>query len=333
MSSPSELGSDGFHPAALTRGGHLQTLLGYWYRRPLVERRGALDLVVEAEPEVRLLVRADWQEARGERPTLVIVHGLSGSSESSYCRSLARLAFARGWNTARMNLRGAGAGRALCACSYNAGLDADLVAVLRAVAGLTPRVALAGFSLGANLIALALGRRDEELPGGLLGAAAISPPLELSACADALDAPRNAFYREYYLLQLRADYRQRQQARPDLYEAGRERGTRTIREFDDRITAPCGGYAGAADYSARSSAGPHLASVRRPLLVLAADDDPMIPLPSVTRWPLPETGAVVREVTRSGGHVGFFARSRAPGRFWAADRVMDFLAPLAAAGR
>jgi predicted alpha/beta-fold hydrolase len=285
----------------------------------------AEDRIVEAAPDVRLLVRANWHAARAQRPTLVIVHGLGGSSESSYGRSLARLAFAAGWNTARMNLRGAGSGRALCARSYNAGLDSDVVTVLRAVAELTPRVALCGFSLGANLVALALGRREGELPDGLLGAAAVSPPLDLSACADALDAPRNRLYREHYLLQLRADYRERQRQRPDLYQQDRERGTRTIREFDDRITAPYGGYADAADYYARSSAGPHLASVRRPLLLLSADDDPMIPLPSVSRWPLPAGGAVLRQVTRSGGHVGFFARSRAPGRFWAADRVLEFL--------
>lgn len=321
-----------FRPAAWTKGPHLQTLLGYWYRRLVPEPGPTQDLVVEAEPDVRLLVHAHWQAGRTERPTLVIVHGLGGSSESSYARSLARLAFASGWNVARMNLRGAGAGRALCVRSYNAGLDADVLAVLRAVAALTPRVALAGFSLGANLAALVLARRDPQLPAGFLGAAAVSPPLDLSACADALDGTRNRLYRQHYLAQLRADYRLRQRERPDLYEAGRERGAHTIRGFDDRITAPCGGFTGAADYYARSSAGPLLASVRRPLLLLAADDDPMIPLASVIRWPLPADRCVVREVTRSGGHVGFFARSSAPGRFWAADRVMAFLGPLAATG-
>jgi predicted alpha/beta-fold hydrolase len=225
-------------------------------------------------------------------------------------------------------MRGAGAGGALCARLYNAGLDADLVAVLAVVARLTPRLAVAGFSLGANVTALALGRSAALLPEGLVGAAAVSPPLDLSACADALDAPRNRLYRRHYVALLHADYRWRQRARPDLFEAGRERGTRTIREYDDRVTAHYGGFAGVADYYARSSAGPHLAAVERPLLLLAAADDPLIPVESVARWPLPSHGAVVREITASGGHVGFLAKARAPGGFWAADRVMAFLGSL-----
>lgn len=328
MSSRSEP-ADGFRPPPWSIGGHRQTLLGYWSRHRLGWPHPAEDLIIDAEPEVRLLVRATWRAERTKQPTLVIVHGLGGSSEGSYALSLGALALGHGWNVARMNMRSAGDGEALCARSYNAGLDGDLVAVLRALAELTPRLAVAGFSLGANLTALALGRSAAQLPAGLFGAAAVSAPLDLSAGADALDAPRNRLYRANYLMQLRAGYRRRRMARPDLYEAGRERGTRTIREYDDRITAPYGGYQGAADYYARSSAGPWLAAVERPLLLLIAADDPMIPRESATRWALPPRGRVVREVTATGGHVGFFAPSRAPGRFWAADRVMGFLDALA----
>jgi len=283
------------------------------------------ELIVDAESDVRLLVRASWQDARERHPTLLIVHGLGGSSEGTQGLSLGALAFAGGWNVARMNMRGAGAGEALSGRTYNAGLDGDLVAVLDALARLTPRLAVAGFSLGGNVTALALGRCAARLPPGLFGAAVVSPPLDLSECADALDAPRNRLYCGNYLSELRGGYRRRQRDWPQLYEAGRERGTRTIRGYDDRITAFYGGYQGAADYYARSSAGPWLTSVERPLLVLAACDDPMIPESSVSRWPLPARGHVVRELHRTGGHVGFFAPSRAPGRFWAADRVLAFL--------
>lgn len=328
MSSRSEPAADGFRPPFWSVGGHRQTLFGYWSRYRLGWTHPTEQLIIEAEAGVRLLVRATWQEEREKKPTLVVVHGLGGSSEGSYGLSIGALAFARGWNVARMNMRGAGDGEALCARTYNAGLDGDVVAVLRALAQITPRLALAGFSLGANIAALAMGRSAERLPPGLFAAAAVSAPLDLSACADALDSPRNRLYCGNYLIQLRDGYRRRQRARPDLYEAGRERGTRTIREYDDRITARYGGYEGAADYYARSSAGPWLTSIERPLLLLNADDDPMIPSESVRRWPLPEHGKVVREVTATGGHVGFFAPARAPGRFWAADRVMAFLAAL-----
>ena len=112
--------------------------------------------------------------------------------------------------------------------------------------------------------------------------------------------------------------------RPDLFDAGRERGLRTVREYDEAITAPHGGYASADEYYARSSAGPWLAAIDRPALVLSAVDDPMIPRESVMRWEL-AASASEREIVPSGGHVGFVAPTHAAGRFWAAGRVLDFL--------
>jgi len=168
-----------------------------------------------------------------------------------------------------------------------------------------------------------LGRRRAELPPGLLGLAAVSPPLDLSACADALEAPGNGFYQRYFMQMLSEGYRLRHRTRPDLFAEGRERGLRTVREYDDRVTAPFGGYESAAQYYERSSAGPWLREIDRPALVLAAADDPMIPVDSVARWPL--APSVRREIVPTGGHVGFVSRSQAPGWFWAPDRAMAFL--------
>lgn len=316
-----------FAPAPLTAGGHRQTLLGFWRRRNLRWDAPAEDLVVEAGDDVRLLARVTWQSGpREERPALIIVHGLGGCDAAGYAVATGRMAYAQGWHVARMNMRGAGDAEALCARLYNAGLDGDLLAVLNALAPHAGPLAVAGFSLGANLALLALARGGARLPSTLAGVAAVSPPLDLAACADALARPPNRLYQSYFVRNLKAAYRRRQQRRPDLYEAGRERGIRTIREYDDVITAPYGGFSGAAEYYAASSAGPLLGALTRPALILAAEDDPMVPGESVARWPLPASGLVRREMTPTGGHVGFVAPTTAPGRFWAAERVMAFLA-------
>jgi predicted alpha/beta-fold hydrolase len=279
---------------------------------------------VEAGHGVRLLLRASWQPApRERRPTLLIVHGLGGSDASAYVVSTGRLAHTRGWNVIRMNMRGSGDGLALCPLLYNAGLDTDLLAALSAVSGLVPRLSVVGFSLGANLVLLTLARRRERLPATLTGAVAVSPPVDLAACADALEAPGNGFYQRYFMQKLAESYRQRNRARPDLFAAGRERGLRTVREYDDRITAPFGGYESASQYYERSSAGPWLASIDRPALLLAAADDPLIPAESVARWPV--SSSVRREIVPTGGHVGFVGRAQAPGWFWAPERVLAFL--------
>jgi hypothetical protein len=324
--------SDSLHPFAphpWTAGGHRQTLLGYWRRRLLRWEAESEDLVVDAGADVRLLARASWQPGeRAERRALVLVHGLEGSDAAKYMLATGALAFARGWHVVRMNMRGVGDSEALCPRLYNAGLDCDLVAVLERVARETPRLAVAGFSLGGNLALLALGRSAALLPAGLIGGAAVSPPLDLAACAAAIERPSNRLYQAYFMRGLRGSYRRRQRLRPDLYAANRERGTRTVREYDDAITAPYGGYHDAAEYYARSSAGPHLSSVTHPALILAAQDDPMVPADSVSRWPV--AGCVRRELTHTGGHVGFVAESAAPGRFWAAERVVAFLEAIGA---
>jgi uncharacterized protein len=280
---------------------------------------------VDAGDGVRLLVRASWQPGAVEsRPALVLIHGLAGSDQATHAVATGEHAWARGWHVLRMNMRGAGDGEAHCARLYNAGLDGDLLAVLQAAAHRVPRIAVAGFSLGANLVALVAGRRAAELPPSVRALAAVSPPLDLSACADAIDHPSNRLYTANFLVELRRSYRRRQERLPELYHQGRERGLRTIRAYDDVITAPYGGYRDAADYYACSSAGPYVAHIERPTLLLAAEDDPMIPGSSVTRWPLPASGRVIREMHATGGHVGFVAPTRAPGRFWAAERVLDF---------
>jgi predicted alpha/beta-fold hydrolase len=300
-------------------------LLGYWSRRRLRWTRASEDLVVDAGGDARLLVRASWQPAAAARPTLVLVHGLGGCDQASYGIATGDLAWQAGWNVARMNMRGAGDGQAVCARLYNAGLDTDVVEVMDALARRTPHLALAGFSLGGNLVLLALGRSAASLPDGVFAAAAVSPPLDLAACADALGRGGNRLYQAHYVRGLQRAYRERQRLLPGLYEQGRERGTRTVREFDHRVTAHYGGFHGADDYYTRSSSGPWLTRITRPTLILAAEDDPMIPADAVTRWPLPESGVVRREMTPTGGHVGFVAPTRAGGRFWAGERVMAFL--------
>jgi hypothetical protein len=283
-------------------------------------------MVVDPGEDVRLLVRASWQPARRERPTVVLVHGLGGCDRAAYAISTGLVAWSRGWNVIRMNMRGAGDGEAVCARLYNAGLDMDLLAVVQAVAAVAPLVAVVGYSLGANLALLTTARQRQRLPRGLFAVAGVSPPLDLEACATALERPANRFYQAYYMRELRRSYCSRQRRLPSVYEGARERGLRTVREYDEAITAPYGGYASASEYYRLSSAGPHLAALDRPALILAAQDDPLVPAESVARWPLPASGLVQREMTKTGGHVGFAGRTEAPGRFWAAERTVSFLA-------
>lgn len=316
-----------FAPPWFARGGHIQTALGYLVRRNLTWTLPAEDLIVESEPGIRILARATWQGGdRAEAPALVLLHGMGGSDQSTYMLSLGRFAYAAGWHVVRANMRGSGASFEICPRLYNAGLEVDLLAVVREVASRTPRVALFGASLGANHVLLALGRSKGQLPDAVRAAVAVSPPVDLPQCSDSLHAPSNRIYMSRFVIDLNAAYARIQALNPGFYEAGREVGVRTVREFDERITAPYGGFASAGDYYSRSSSGPWLKEIDRPTLILAAEDDPIIPAGSVRQFALPGSGVVTCEFPETGGHVGFVARTRAPGRFWAAERALAFLA-------
>jgi uncharacterized protein len=253
---------------------------------------------------------------------VLLVHGLGGSDRGGYVTATGAFAWSRGFHVARMNLRGAGDGEGVCPRLYNAGLDGDLCAVAEDLARVVRRIVVIGFSLGGNLSLLALARGS--VPDAVRAVVAVSAPLDLAACATALERPANRLYQVYFMRELRAAYSRLQRRRPDLYAPGRERGLRTILEYDEAITAPYGGYASAAAYYAESSAGPRLAAIERPALLLSALDDPMVPAEANARFGLPPSGRVVREVWPTGGHVGFVAPTAAPGRFWAAERAVAF---------
>src|SRR5678815_121530 len=190
-------GSNEFCPLPMTVGGHRQTFLGYWHRRFLHWSLPTRDIIVDTE--VRLLLRASLHPDASSRPTLLLVHGLGGSDRGTYSIATGLLAWSMGWNVVRMNMRGAGDSASLCPRLYNAGLDSDFVAALDATGEISPHVGVIGFSLGANLALLALSRRAERMPAGLLGVVAVSPPADLAACAHELEKPSNRVYQEYIM--------------------------------------------------------------------------------------------------------------------------------------
>jgi predicted alpha/beta-fold hydrolase len=305
-------------------GGHRQTLAGHFARSRARWRRATEDVVIDAADDVRLLLRVSWHDGpRAERPAVVLLHGLEGCDYSGYVLSAAEVAFRTGYHVIRMNFRGCGDALRVCPLLYNAGVSRDLLAVLDWVSSEVRQAAVVGFSLGGNLTLLALARHRAALPGGVAAAVAVSPPLDLAAAADALERPRNTIYRHYFLRRLRASYRRRQSLLPELYDRGMERKCRSLWEYDDIITARYAGYRGARDYYTQSSAGPVLMDIDRPALIISASDDPLIPTDSIARWPM--APAVRRELTETGGHVGFVGRSLAPGLFWAAERAISFV--------
>jgi predicted alpha/beta-fold hydrolase len=262
-------------------------------------------------------------------PLVLLVHGLGGSAESFSLRRAARAAADRGWASLRLNLRGAGLeGEDF----YHAGLASDLHAALASpeLAAHHPLFAV-GFSLGGNLV---LRMAAEPADPRLAAVAAVSPPLDLAACADAFDRPGRALYRAYLLSGLKRSYAAVAARRAVPLPPAAARRIRHIREWDDRLVAPRHGFADAADYYRRASAGPLLGRLRVPALVVAADDDPLVP--ADTLRPLlagPPPGLEVRWLSGV-GHLGFTTEvdlDLAPANAGAGAAGLPASAPAAAA--
>jgi len=321
------LASESFNPHPLFRGGHAQTLAAFAWPRRLRHRGHRLDepRLFEVEPDVRLLAHCRWQRRREAHPTLLLVHGLEGSSSSVYMLSTARRAYEAGFNVLRLNQRNCGSTEHLTPTLYHSGLSEDFKQVVRELVerDRLARLFLAGFSMGGNLVLKAAGEWGAGAPRELSGVCAVSPSINLSVVARAFESRANRAYHENFMLHLRRRVRRKQKLFPSLYDTRDLRRVRTVREFDERYTAPHAGFKGADDYYERSSALPLVPSIRVPALVVHAHDDPLVPLDPASEAALRENPHVVPVTPRRGGHVAFLSAD-ARARFWAEHMVVEF---------
>ncbi|MFN2597446.1 MAG: YheT family hydrolase [Pyrinomonadaceae bacterium] len=319
-----------FRPHRLFRGGHAQTLAAYShprYKRLLREAGGDEARLFETEPGVRVVVRCRWRETRASSPTILFVHGLEGSSESAYMMGAADKAHRAGFNALRLNIRTCGGTERLSQTLYHSGLTQDLDAL---IAQLTTRdglseIYLAGFSLGGNQCLKLAGEYGGRAPSALRGVCAVSPSLDLAACADAIERRANFLYSRRFVRSLKQHMRRAAALYPERYDPRALRLVRTIRDFDNHYTAPHAGFRDAADYYARASALPYAASIRVPTLVVHAQDDPFIPFEPFRSAALSDNPHVILLAPRHGGHVGFLSDAAGgEDRFWAESRVVEF---------
>jgi uncharacterized protein len=265
-----------------------------------------------------------------QAPLLVVCHGLEGSSRATYVRGLVHEALSLGFSGAAVNFRGCSGVPNRLPRLYHSGVSDDLAEVVEYLARETPGrpIALAGFSLGGNVTVKYLAERSAQVPAEVCGAAVVSVPFDLAACAAVIDGPGfwNHVYRSRFLRGLRRKARDKAKRFPSALNADAADAARTIREFDDCVTAPLHGFASAADYYAQCSSGPKLPAIRHKLLIVAALDDPMVPPKSL---PLAEARAnpfVTLETSACGGHVGFISGPPCNPVFWAERRAARFLA-------
>ncbi|NPC87047.1 hydrolase [Pyxidicoccus fallax] len=257
-------------------------------------------------------------------PHVVALHGLEGSSQAGYITAVLRGAAERGWGATALNFRSCSGEPNRLARSYHSGDIDDALLVLREVRErVTGPLFAVGFSLGANVLCRLLEDQGEAAP--VDAAAAVSAPYDLDACCRKLDGggPFHLLYRERFLRTLKKKAREKLRRFPGAFDGQRMEAARTIRAFDDAVTAVLHGFGSAERYYAEASSGPRLGAIRKPTLLLSAADDPMLEAPVIppAATDNPQLSVVL---TERGGHVGFVGGRVHKPQFWAEDQVLEF---------
>jgi len=317
-----------FRPRRGLRGGHRQTLASFFLARrfdlPPAEAR-----LIEVETGVKVLAHCHWQADRQKALTVVVVHGLEGSSDSQYMLGIAAKGTALGMNVVRMNLRNCGGTEAQAPTLYHSGRSQDVAAVAQNLIDQDriSRLALAGFSMGGNLVLKLAGEWGTSGPAQFRAVATVCPAVNLAASADALHLRGNRLYEEYFLWKLRGRLRTKARLFPGAFDPSRLRGISSLRDFDHRITAYYCGFTGADDYYDRAAASHVVDRIAVPTFILHAANDPFIRILPETRRKILDNPNITFLETEDGGHCSYLAEANGDDGHWAEIQLVEFLRP------
>ena len=323
--TPDTNGRKEFLPHRVLRNPHVMTIASAFWRRKFPLLPASQTRLFQTDPETQVRGECHWQPDPRAHRTLALLHGLEGSSESGYMMGTAERAWIAGYNVVRLNQRNCGGTEQLTPTVYNSGMSGDIRAVIGELIerDRLPEIYASGFSMGGNLVLKMIGEIGDAAPAELRAAVAVAPALDLAACADAIAEPRNFLYQQHFVRQLKGRIARKARLFPDLYQFDGLPGVRTVRQYDDAVTAPLCGFRDASDYYARCSAGQWLEQIARPTLIVAAEDDPIVPFSSIERAGIERNRKVKLLSTRYGGHCAFLSRCR-DDRFWSEARIVEF---------
>lgn len=308
---------DDFRAAPGLWDGHAQSLFGV-LARPKVTL--PLERQRRATPDGDF-VDLDVVQGKADAPTVLLLHGLEGSSASGYMQLMLRDAAALGWTAIALNARSCSGEPNLLPASYSSGDFRDLAWLVGQLEG--RRLFAVGFSLGASVLLNFLAQHP--LAARLEAAVAVSAPYELARGAAFLDS--GGFIARQYLARflptMKAKALQKAQRHPGHFDAKAIAACTTLRDFDHLVTARLFGFASAEDYYARCSAAPQLEAITTPTLLLSSRDDALAP--PLLPGDVTKNAQLDVLVTRRGGHVGFVGGSVVSPTFWAEARALRWL--------
>lgn len=311
-----------FKPFPLLAGGHRQTIAACYLASKsqvaaTVKHRIALDdgdqLVLHED------CPAGWQPGDN---TAMLVHGLCGSHRSRYIVRITNKLFARGVRVFRLDLRGSGDGEGLARTFTHCGRASDLDPPINFIGQLTANspLTVVGFSLGGALT-LSLATQSTK-PAHWQQAIAVCPPVDLFAVEQLLTKPIHRRYDQFFARKLWDKVVECSHTVPGSPQVDHLPRPRILREFDACYTVPLGGYRNPDDYYEQTSVAPRLHLIDLPTLIVAAANDPIVPIEPLFAAQLSDSTDLL--ATNCGGHLGFVGRRGVdPDRYWLDWRVVE----------
>jgi uncharacterized protein len=330
-----------FHPRRWLTNGHLQTIVGNFLPRenhlpPPVAEFVEVGPARGTQISSQVLCECHWQPAavRAECPTVLILHGLEGSSQSQYVIGNASKFWDAGFNIIRMNMRNCGESKyetaKLTPTLYHSGLSNDVKHVMEFFLDREhlESISLIGYSMGGNLVLKLAGELGCDAPPQLTSVVGVSPVIDLAPSVDALHRPENRIYELKFLRALLRRFRRKAAFFPRAFDPHVATGISSVREFDDRITALYSGFQSADDYYYRAASARVLDSIAVPTLLIHACDDPFIRFLPETRAAIAANPHITLLETEHGGHCAFLATPEpANGNdgYWAEHTALRFV--------
>jgi predicted alpha/beta-fold hydrolase len=276
--------------------------------------------------DARVLAHCHWHSDRTARTTVLLLHGLEGSSSAHYMRGIAAKAWAAGCNVVRLNQRNCGGTEHLSRGLYHSGLTHDPLFVIRTLIDEGIRsIAVAGYSLGGNLALKLAGELGTSLPE-LRAVCAVSPTMDLGVCVQALERKANIPYQFNFVRNLKKRMRRKAAAFPGDFSLEPLGRVWTVRQFDEAYTAPHHGFDGASDYYHRASAMRVIDRIAVPTLILTAADDPFVPPESFRDPAVTANRHITVYVSPHGGHCGFLEHGTGDyDGYWAEREIVRFV--------
>ncbi|MGA9325758.1 MAG: alpha/beta fold hydrolase [Salegentibacter sp.] len=309
-----------YNAPRLFRNAHLSTIYAATLRKVnfATQERERLEL-----PDSDFL-DLDWSfSERKSSRLLILMHGLAGSAQRPYMLGMSKIFTENGWDTAAMNFRSCSGELNRLFRSYNGGATEDLEAVVKHVLEKKKykEIAIAGFSLGGNLLMKYLGE-NRELPAEIKAAVAVSTPCDLGASLEELNKSRNFIYSKRFEKNLKDELYQRQLAFPDQIEKQEIANCNSLLAIDELYTSKAHGYKSAQDYYEKCSCLQFLPNIRIPSLIINAENDSFLSANSYPVEIAEKSQHLHLEIPTHGGHVGFIRRNKS---YYHEQRTLEFV--------